>query len=111
MRDATDEEYLRLAKGKSSALQKLWGKVIEEDGQIVGHGFISDVDGDVWLHHLHHHGQDKHQLAALMLAGCSFLKSRGITNFYTDVMPKSGTLRFYRRLGFEIDRIILKGQL
>jgi hypothetical protein len=90
--------------------KRIYGGVIEHDGQIVGHGFISLIHGQGWLHDLKHWGPEPMALARLYQQGIAEAKKEGIEEFMTEVAPGSSTHGFYLKLGWEEKSMVMRGK-
>lgn len=110
MRDATAEEASKFAP-RPGEVELIWGKVIEENGEVVGHGFLSKIGEQYWAHDLAHWGTDKNAVARLILSAKRFLQSEGAKELYTEVNPEKETFMMYAHIGFQIDRLVLKGDI
>lgn len=111
MRPATDDERALYARSRPAWVLPVWGVVIEEDGGIVGHGFLSEIDGLLWAHDLAHWGRDPYQVSRLCLAGRKAAKKAGYKEMWTDLDPEGKTWRMYSALGWTIERIVMKGAI
>jgi hypothetical protein len=111
VRPATPEERALYARERPSWVIPVWGAIIEENGKVVGHGFLSEINGDLWAHDLAHWGTDKSAVIRMFLAGRTAAKAAGFKKMFTDLDPEGNTWRMYARLGWQIERIVMKGEL
>jgi GNAT superfamily N-acetyltransferase len=112
LRNATHEEWRLYGRERPEHVKLLWSCIIEEDGEVRGHGFIVDIDGTTWLTDLEIWAADQHLAVARMyLKGRRFLQKAGRTDVYTHVKAGSRTHRFYLKQGFQEGELVLRGQI
>lgn len=111
LREATDAEWRQYARERPSHVRCIWSCIVEEGGEVKGHGFISDIDGTTWLHDLEVWADDPLAVARLYQRGRKFLRMTGRTDVYTHVKAGSPTHKFYVKHGFEEGELVLRGQI
>jgi hypothetical protein len=111
LRAATSQEWERYARRRPSHVRPLWSAILECNGEVVGHGFISEIDGTTWLHDLEVWSIDKTAAARIYLAGRKYLRQAGRTDVYTHVKAGSPTHELYKRHGFAEGELVLRGDV
>lgn len=86
-----------------------WVAVFENE-QIVGHGCISRLHGQCWLHDLAHTGTDKTAVARVYQMLRRLGRERGESVVFTDV-ESHRMAKLYLKRGFKPATVILKGTL
>lgn len=86
-----------------------WAGIFEGD-ELVGHGCVSRLHGQVWAHDLKYWGDDKTAILRLYRLLIGLCKDRGVTKVMTDVSDER-MISLYRSMGWQPMSVILEGDI